>query len=75
MRYLITVKLNDGTFIRLISEFSQTNFRSERASEVLTSVLQQIYTLDESFQVRSIWTFVPQIAQQKLKEFIEKRPH
>ena len=49
--------------------------RNERANEVLILVLQQIYALGESFQVRSIWTFVPQIAQQKLKEFIEKRPH
>ena len=32
--------------------------RSERASEVLISVLQQIYALGESFQVRSLWTFV-----------------
>ena len=31
--------------------------RSEKASEVLFSVLQQIY--GESFQVRTIWTFVP----------------
>ena len=67
--------MNDGTFICLISEFSQTYVRSERANEVLISVLQQIYALGESFQVRSIWTFLPQIAQQKLKEFIEKRPH
>ena len=66
MRYLVTVELIDGTFIHLISEFSQkfvlviTIFvRSERASEVLISVLQQIQALGESFQVRSIWIFSP----------------
>ena len=59
LRYLVTFELNHGTFIHLISEFYQTIFRSEKASEVLISVLQQIYALGESFQVRSIWTFVP----------------
>ena len=29
----------------------------------------------ESFQVRSVWTFVPQIAQQKLKEFNDEKPY
>ena len=33
--------------------------RNERANEVLILVLQQIYALGESFQVRSIWTSVP----------------
>ena len=59
MRYLFTVELIDGTFIHLISEFLKQFVRSEKASEVLISVLQQIYALGESFQVRSIWTFVP----------------
>ena len=60
MRYLVTVEQIDGTFIHLISEFSHTIcIRSERASEVLISVLQQMYALGESFQVRSIWRFVP----------------
>ena len=59
MRYLATVELIDGTFIHLISEFSQQFVRSEKASEVLISVLQQIYALGFFFQVRSIWTFVP----------------
>ena len=34
MRYLVTVKLNDGTFIHLIPEFSQaicTQWKSERS--------------------------------------------
>ena len=59
MRYLFTVELIDGTFIHLISEFLKQFVRSEKASEVLISVLQQIYALGESSQVRLIWTFVP----------------
>ena len=59
MRYLFTVELIDGTFIHLISEFLKQFVRSEKASEVLISVLQQIYAFGESFQVRLIWTFVP----------------
>ena len=59
MRYLTTVELIDGTFIHLISEFSQQFVPSEKASEVLISVLRQIYALGNFFQVRSIWTFVP----------------
>ena len=54
MRYLVTVELIDGTFIHLISEFLKQFVCSERASEVLISVLQQIYALCESFQVRSV---------------------
>ena len=60
------------SYLNFLKEF----VRSEKASEVLISVLQQIYALGESFQVRSIWTFAPsKIAQQKLKEFNEKRPN
>ena len=54
MRHLFTVELIDGTFIHLISEFLKQFVRSEKASEVLISVLQQIYALGESFQVRLI---------------------
>ena len=57
MRYLITIELIDGTFIHLMSKFSQT-ICFERASEVLISVLQQMYALGESFKVRSLWTIV-----------------
>ena len=46
------------SFIQYLN-FLKQFVRSERASEVLISVLQQIYALGESFQVRSIWTFVP----------------
>ena len=34
MRYLVKVELIDGTFIHLISEFSQTIVRGERAGEI-----------------------------------------
>ena len=50
MRYLATVELIDGTFIHLISEFSQQFVPSEKASEVLISVLQQIYALGNFFK-------------------------
>ena len=33
------------------------------------------YAFGKSFQVYSIWTFVPQIVQQKLNEFNEKKTH
>ena len=46
------------SFIYYLS-FLKQFVRSEKASEVLISVLQQIYALGESFQVRSVWTFVP----------------
>ena len=46
------------SFIYYLS-FLKQFVRSEKAIEVLISVLQQIYTLSESFQVRSVWTFVP----------------
>ena len=39
------------SFIEYLNFLKQL-VRSERASEVLISVLQQIYALDESFQVR-----------------------
>ena len=39
--------------------FLKQFFRNERASKVVISVLQQIYALGDSFQVRSIWTFEP----------------
>ena len=73
MRYLIAVEPIEGTFIHLLSEFSQRI--CERASEVLISVLQQIYALGESFEVRSMWKFVPLIGKQKLREFDEERPN
>ena len=43
MRYLVTVELNDRTFIHLISNFLRQFVRSERASEVLNLVLHQVF--------------------------------
>ena len=43
-------------YLNFLKQFA----RNERASEVLVSVPQQIYVLSQSFQVRLIWTFVPQ---------------
>ena len=58
VRYLVTVELIELSFIKHLN-FLKQFFRSERASKVVISVLQQIYALGESFQVRSIWTFEP----------------
>ena len=49
------MKLSFIEYLNFLKQF----VRSERAREVLISVLQQIYAPGESFQVRSIWTFVP----------------
>ena len=49
MRYLVTVKLNDGTFIHLISEFSQTIcawWKSERS-----------FKFSSTTNIRSGWVF------------------
>ena len=43
------------TYMNFLKQFVS----SEKASEVLISVLQQIFALGKFFQVRSIWTFVP----------------
>ena len=53
-RYMVTF----GLFIKYLN-FLKQFVRSERASEVKIAVLQQIFAFGESFQVRSIWTFVP----------------
>ena len=54
MSYLVTPELIDGTSFHLIYlNFLKQFIRCERASEVLISVLQQIYALGESFQVHS----------------------
>ena len=58
VRYLVTVELVELSFIKHLN-FLKQFFRNERASKVVISVLQQIYALGESFQVRSIWTFEP----------------
>ena len=44
MRYLVTVKLSDGFFLSIwYLNFLQQFVRSERASEVLNSVIQQVF--------------------------------
>ena len=48
----------EPSFIQYLN-FLKQFVRGEKASEVLISVLQQIYALGNFFQVRSIWTFVP----------------
>ena len=59
MGYLVKVEQIDGTFIHLISEFSQTICSQRKSEQSFDFSLKQIYALGESFQVRSIWTFVP----------------
>ena len=48
----------EPSFIQYLN-FLKQFVRSEKASEVLISVLQQIYALGKFFQFRSIWSFVP----------------
>ena len=51
MRYLVTVKLNDGPFIHLITEFSQTICLEWKSEKSFNFSSTKIYALGESFQV------------------------
>ena len=59
MGYLVKVEQIDGIFIHLISEFSKTICLQWKSEQSFDFSLKQIYVLGESFQVRSIWTFLP----------------